>query len=241
MDTAYGEQYRILYRRHWWWRSRERLVVRELTRRSPAQGWRAALDIGCGDGLFFPRLHLLASHVEGVEPDAALVSTPERDDGHIHVRPLDDSFLPETPPDLIVMLDVLEHLADPLAALRHVHRISVPGALLLLTVPAFRWLWTTHDDLNHHFTRYTRAEVVSLLEGSGFALQEARYFFHWLVLPKLLVRGMEGVRGARPAPPRVPPLPVNQFLELVSRLEHRLLTPLRIPFGSSVVAVAVRR
>ena len=68
MDSDYGQRYRDLYERHWWWRAREGLVLREIARiRPPGGSWRV-LDVGCGAGLFFDRLAGLGASVEGVEP-----------------------------------------------------------------------------------------------------------------------------------------------------------------------------
>ena len=56
MDLDYGKQYRLLFERHWWWRAREVVILDELHRLKPDGSWGNILDVGCGDGLFFPRL-----------------------------------------------------------------------------------------------------------------------------------------------------------------------------------------
>ena len=63
MDDGYGARYRELFERHWWWRARERVILRALEEHRPPKGWRTVLDVGCGDGLFFDRL----SELDGVE------------------------------------------------------------------------------------------------------------------------------------------------------------------------------
>jgi SAM-dependent methyltransferase len=208
MDPAYGQRYRELYLRHWWWRARERVVLAHLDRVRPKDGWRRALDVGCGDGLFFPALRDYAASVEGVEPDAALVSRSAREDGTIHVQPFDASFAPDRTFDLVLFLDVLEHLDDPGAAVAHAASLMDPGGTLLVTVPAFRHLWTTHDDLNHHRTRYTRGALVALL-APHFALDAVRYFFRWVHPVKLAQRAAEAVHRPEPTAPAVPPAPLH--------------------------------
>src|SRR5207245_11622782 len=117
VDLEYALQYRELYRRHWWWRARERLILDVLRRLRPPGGWSAILDVGCGDGLLFERLAQFGP-VEGVESDASLVTPdgPYRD--RIHVVPFDRNFRPGRRYGLILMLDVLEHLQEPAEALR---------------------------------------------------------------------------------------------------------------------------
>ncbi len=240
MDRAYGDRYRRLYERHWWWRAREAVVCRELTRLRPAEGWRHALDVGCGDGLLFARLRDYAAQVEGVEPDTDLVTSARRDEGTIHVQPFDAAFAPPHRYDLMLFLDVLEHIPDAEAAVAHAASLMEPGGVVLVTVPAYRHLWTTHDDLNHHVTRYTRSELVQLLS-SAFVVEHARHFFRWVHPAKIVQRAMEGVRRPAPAPPSIPPPPLNGIMYAMSRVEEALLSWCPLPVGSSLLAVARKR
>lgn len=237
MDPTYGARYRELHERHWWWRAREAVILRELDRLRPGEKWRRALDVGCGDGLFFERLRAYADTVEGVEPDASLLSRSGRSQGTIHEVLFDTSFHPESPYDLILFLDVLEHMPDPVAAVSHAATLLRPGGIVLVTVPAFRHLWTTHDDLNRHVTRYTRGELVRLLS-SALAVEKARYFFRWVYPAKVLQRALEAVRRPEPASPRVPPGLVNAAMLAVSRAEEVMLGRIPLPLGSSLLGVA---
>lgn len=237
MDADYGGQYRDLYERHWWWRARERQILDVLHRYRPASGWRAILDVGCGDGLFFDRLSELGN-VEGVEADASLVNADGPHRERIHIAPFDARFQPGKRYSLLLMLDVLEHLCHPSAALRHAVELLEPGGMIVITVPAFMVLWTTHDELNRHVTRYTTRRLVALARDAGLDVLVTRYFFHWLCLPKLLLRLGERVIHRDPAPPRIPPRAINQALYWLSRAEQRTLSGLRLPLGSSLIAVA---
>lgn len=237
MDRGYADRYRALYERHWWWRAREAVVLRELERLRPAAGWRRALDVGCGDGLLFPRLAAYAGLVEGVEPDAGLVTPGARDHGIIHVQPFDTSFRPPHRYDLVLFLDVLEHIADAEGAIAHAASLMEPGGVVLVTVPAFRHLWTSHDDLNHHVTRYTRRELLKLLS-RDFTVERARHFFRWVHPAKLVQRAMEGIRRPTPAPPSIPQAPLNYTMYAMSRIEEALLSWSTLPVGSSILAVA---
>ena len=155
----------------------------------------------------------------------------------IHVRPFDASFQPGKSYSLIVMLDVLEHLPDPVAALRHALSLLEPDGVLLVTVPAFRALWTTHDDLNRHYTRYTRASFGRVARAAGMQVDVCRYFYHWLFPVKLAVRLKERLFRTRPSNPEVPPAPINGVCRTVSRLEHTLCRRMSLPLGSSLLAV----
>ena len=112
--------------------------------------------------------------------------------------PFDRSFQPGKRYSLILMLDVLEHLADAPAALAYAVELLEPEGVLMITVPAFRWLWTSHDDMNHHGTRYTKQTFARLADLAGMRIDTCRYFFHWLVPLKLAVRAKECLLTASP-------------------------------------------
>jgi SAM-dependent methyltransferase len=239
MDTEYGARYRELFERHWWWRAREQVILDALRRHRPRDGWRAVLDVGCGDGLFFDTLASLdgVTLVEGVEPAAALVSPGGVHRQRIHVVPFDTSFEPGRRYSLVLMLDVLEHLPDPDAALRHALSLLEPDGVFLATVPAFMSLWTRHDELNHHYIRYSKRSFRALADSAGLRVDEARYFFHWTALAKVGTRMKERLVPGTPEPPTIPSAPVNRMLYLLSRLEDRMLGRAPVPFGSSLLVV----
>lgn len=243
MDADYGARYRDLFERHWWWRARERVIVDALRAHEPARGWSTVLDIGCGDGLFFDALSGLrgVTFVEGVEPAEALVSPDGPHRERIHVVPFDERFDTGRRYSLITMLDVLEHLPDPVAALRHALALLEPDGVFLATVPAFMALWTRHDDLNHHYTRYTKQSFGTLASAAGLRIDEERYFFRWTAAAKVATRLAESVVTGTPKAPRVPPAPINSALYGVSRIEEMLLGRWFAPFGSSLLVVGGQR
>lgn len=251
MDPGYRHRYRELYRSHWWWRARERLVVdvlRELNLRMGA----AALDVGCGDGLLFPRLEELGTigTIRGIEIDRDLLDPHGPYQDRIHTEPLGHESYRSWRIDLITALDVLEHVDDDHAAVAEMARLLRPGGYLVLTVPAFMSLWSHHDDINHHRRRYCTERVRALLEPHGETLQ-LRYLFHALYVPKRLVAALEWLRrrlgGANRASNAairqhaLPPAPLNELLRACCYWESRLLRPLRLPLGTSILAVMRRK
>lgn len=237
MDDGYLGAYRDLYERHWWWRAREALLTREIARLDAGRGFGRILDVGCGDGLFFPTLQRFGDPY-GIEPAAAMRAPDGPWSSRIHAGPLDASYRPERRFGLVLALDVIEHLAAPDAFLDHVHRVLAPGGWFVATVPSFRALWTAHDDLNEHVTRFRRGEFTALVARHGFEVVHTRYFFVLLAGAKLLVRALEQVRRPRPRPPGVPVAPVNALLELACRAEQAVLGRHAPWFGSSLLLVA---
>ncbi len=218
------------------------MIIDALRRFPPPGGWGngAVLDIGCGDGLFFGPLAEFGSSVQGVEPSAALVRDDPGRRGPIFIGPFDEAYRPGRLFGLIVMLDVLEHLDDPVGALRHARSLLAPDGVFLATVPAFRSIWTTHDDINEHRTRYTKATLAAVARDAGLQIDHMEYFFHWTYPVKLLQRAVEAVRRPPPRPAAIPWAPVNRALVSLSRGERALTARLRIPFGSSLLLVGRR-
>ena len=240
MDREYASAYRELYGNHWWWRARESLILAELRRRLPSVARsRSVLDVGCGDGLFFDRLAEFGE-VDGVEADPLLVDPRGPHAERIYIGPFGDDFRPHRRYDLILMLDVVEHLPDAEAGLRRAAELLTDDGLLIVTVPAFNALWTAHDDFNHHYTRYTKRSFAAVAERAGVAVDERRYFFHWTVPVKLAVRGVETVLRRKSRPASVPPAWINRTLYGLSRLEQAVCRRLPPPMGSSLLAVCRR-
>jgi len=239
MKQAYAVAYRELHERHWWWRSRETILLRELADHAPPGGYDRILDIGCGDALFFNELRRFGD-VWGVEPDASVVreNGPYRD--RIHVGWFDRTFTAEQPFGLVLMLDVLEHMHHPIEALGRVADLLTPSGALLLTVPAFPVVWTSHDDWNEHVVRYTRGSLTRVVREAGLTLRSSRYLFHWLFPAKLVVRAIEAVRPGSRKPAALPPEWLNTGLLRMSTLEERLFRRVRLPFGTSLLAWCVR-
>jgi SAM-dependent methyltransferase len=239
VDPKYGERYRELYEKHWWWRARTELIVDTLDRLRPPQGWKNILDIGCGDGLFFDRLSKFGE-VEGIEPCAALLNPAGPYRSRIHVCPFDENFRPGKQYSLILMLDVLEHLENPAAAMRRALDLLTQDGFFVVTVPAFMALWTNHDVLNHHLTRYKKGSFRKIADMAGLRIQQQRYFCHWTCPIKLGIGVMERVFRPRPSIPRIPVGWINDALFWVSRMEQKTLTALTMPFGSSLLIIGTR-
>jgi trans-aconitate methyltransferase len=173
--------------------------------------------------------------VEGVEPSATAISDNGPHRSQIHTCPFDETFQPGKEFNLILMLDVLEHLPDPAATLRRALALLAPAGMLLVTVPAFKVLWTNHDLLNQHITRYTRRTFRAVARQAGLDIQAERYFFQWLFPLKLATRVLERVLSLQPRIPRIPSGPINTPLYLLSLLEQNSWGVLPWPFGSSLM------
>ncbi len=236
--VSYANKYRELYQKHWWWRARETEIIRQLESFFEGSNKsRAILGVGCGDGLFFDKLQKFGQ-VTGVESDPETQSKDGPWKDRIHLRRFDVDFVPAEKYDAILMLDILEHMPDPAAAVDHARSLLKDDGVLLATVPAFMSLWTSHDDLNHHVIRYRADDFCPIIRDGGFKIQQSRYLFHWTCPVKLMIRLKERLLGAKPQSPEVPSSWINKICEFLSRLEQATISKLPMPFGSSLMVVA---
>lgn len=172
----------------------------------------------------------------GIEIDAntILPNNPLRD--RIYDKPLGDNLYDGMQFNLITSLDVIEHIEDDRSAVDHMMTMLKPGGWLVLTVPAMPVLWTKHDEMNMHYRRYTRASLTKLLKPHG-ELLDCRYMYASLALPKLILAGLQRQHGGEASTPQVPPSVINRVLQGVCRAEWAVTKRLRVPFGSSLIAV----
>jgi SAM-dependent methyltransferase len=206
--------------------------------RPRGEGRALLLDIGCGGGWAFDDFSRFYD-VYGLEPDQELAQALPRWRARIERRPFGPHYPGTRQYDMILMLDVLEHLADDRGAVANLHHLLKPGGRVLLTVPALPILWSVHDEVNHHFRRYTWKGLRRVLAEQGFEIEELRYVFGWSLGLMLARRWLSG--GKRDAyRVRVPPAWINAPLRWLSRFEEFVIRifgggPL---LGSSLLALA---
>lgn len=230
---------------HWWCVSRRDILV-DLTRSLLPEGGRV-LDVGCGTGFFIESLMAgQGPAIEGWGLDAeplAVSMCRERGLTRVHQGSAADlAAVAGERFDLIFMLDVLEHLDDDQAALREAARLLAPGGRIVVTVPAFRFLWSKHDDVSMHKRRYTRPELAAAFAGAGLPLAKHTYFNAYL-FPLALARriGRRITRTDDGVEFDVPAKPLNDLLRKVFRAETKAVVGAdangAFPVGLSILAV----
>jgi len=199
------------------------------------------LDAGCGSGRNMVELARLGT-VTGVElSETSVCLARARDVGEvIEGSVLEMPFEPDSF-DLAVSLDVIEHLDQDLDALRELRRVVAPGGALLVTVPAYGWLWSGHDEINHHYRRYTRRTLQRVAQQAGWEQVRTTYFNSLLLPVAIVLRALDRLSTKTTESSLdlwVPPEPLNWVLERPLALEAALIgRGGRIPAGLSLLAV----
>lgn len=224
--------------RHWWFTARRQIFTDQIGRLGLPRN-SAILEAGCGSGGNLAMLSKFGD-VRAFELDLdALKHAQRRGVGQVESGRLpdgipfgDDAF------DLVVLLDVLEHLPDDrnsLSAL--VERLKV-GGYLFLSVPAIELLWSQHDVAHHHFRRYSKKEIVRLMKEAGLTIVEASYL-NTLLFP-FVVAGRLWERIRRPSKSLgldVPKPPINTILHETFAAERFLLRHTSLPIGVSLMVI----
>jgi len=247
MDASLYHTFYEVEDRHWWFVGRRAVVGSFLERLFPAggngAGARRILDVGCGTGGMLPLLSRFG-RVTGVDSEPlALDYCRKRGIEDVHLQ---GSFTVADPYDVVTLFDVLEHVEDEAGFLGVMKGWLKPGGRLILTVPAFPFLWSRHDDLNLHQRRYTRPTLHAALVKAGFTVRRITYFntilFPLAALARLTDRKVPIEAGADEEeilkPLRIGPL--NGLLAGVFGSERHLLKLGAMPFGVSLYAEAQR-
>jgi SAM-dependent methyltransferase len=178
-----------------------------------------------------------------VEPVArAAVQATSRADLVIAAA-LEDIALPDSCVPTIGMFDVLEHLDDPVAALRECARVLRPGGVVVVTVPSHQWLWSEIDKVAGHKIRYSPQTLRQQGECAGLDLVEARRFFVALVpgaaLMRLTRRGVADAGDvlAKEEEMLNPPPAQARLLKLLVATDHLARGRMRSPIGLSLLGV----
>ncbi len=225
---------------HWYYVSKGRALTDMLAGIEA----KAVLDIGAGSGVFARRLL-----DTGLVRSATCVDPFYSDERLADVSRPDLRFvrdLGEQNQDLILFMDVLEHVDDDLALLRSYTDRLTPAGHVLITVPAFQWLWSGHDVFLEHRRRYTLAETEALVRRAGLEPVAGRYFFGLLFPAVAALRLGDRIKnGSRPAEAksqlRKASDRMNRLLVGIHDAERRWVFPWNRLFGLSVFCLATRR
>ncbi len=204
-------------------------------------------DVGAGSGAMAKRLGSHGIEVISVEPlpEGAIES------GHlgheVFCATLEDLELPHDSLPAVGLFDVVEHLEDPALLLAEVSRVLIPGGKLLVTVPAYQWLWSAEDEALGHFRRYSTRSISGTLRAGGFSVLSSQYLFASLVPPAAVLRTLPYRLGRKRDAEQVlsclgsrlePGVVGDHVIRWALATEAAISRRVPMPFGLSVLALA---
>lgn len=227
-----------LEEKHWWHISKRR-IVRKLIEKYNAVSNPKILDIGCGTGKNMEELQNLGI-VYGLDSSPeALLFCKKRGLHNLILGSAEKTHLKKKSFNIITLLDVLEHTDDS-KSLKEIYRILKEKGLIIITVPAYNFLWSSWDVVLHHKRRYTIENLKLILQQNNFHIKKISYMYSFLVLPVFIIRMIKSItfKKTYPSDFKLSSSFINLLMDKITRFESYILMCLPIPFGTSIIAVA---
>ncbi|WP_052664291.1 class I SAM-dependent methyltransferase [Nitriliruptor alkaliphilus] len=217
--------------RYWWYQARSDLMHAVFARY--LHPGHHLLDVGSADG---PSVGWLVAGIRRTAVDLDPGGLEEGDIcASVTALPFRDAAF-----DVVSAFDVVEHIPSEAAVISELRRVARPGGVLLVSVPAYQWAWTSFDVAAGHHRRYTRRRLVAAVEAAGLRVERATYAFA-STMPLFIADRVGSRLGLRrPEDPAATRLPawLDRWLIKVSRVDRWLLRRTDLPFGSSIFLAA---
>jgi SAM-dependent methyltransferase len=238
MERSVYERMNALEAEHWWFTGRRKVLAALIGRLINHHANASILEAGCGSGGNLAMLQGFGE-VDAFEyDDVALQVASEKTGLNVLFGALPYQIpFADKKYDLVGLFDVLEHVeADEASLSALAARLSESGRILV-SVPAFPFLWSKHDERHHHFRRYTRASLTAVAERAGLKVTYSSYFNTFLFPAAVAARALKKLLGRETPDDQMPSSWVNKTLAHVFSFEQHMLGRVSLPFGLSLVAV----
>jgi SAM-dependent methyltransferase len=232
---------------HWWYVGNHENFFNILHRRNLIRNGTYILDVGCGTGKW---LEILKNSYEinetGIDfNEVALEYARTRGKINFQKGDINKRIFPESSFDLITSFDVIAHYnVDDSMAIKNFNTLLNNEGYLLLTVPAYQFLHSKHDEVVQQDKRYNRKQIKLLLENNDFEIIKISYcvcLLFPLALIKRILNKIFASKGEDHNEVKIPPKIINQLFLLVMRIENFLFRYISLPFGLSVLVLAKKK
>lgn len=243
MDKGFEHQYHESEKRNWWFVSRRHAVLKIL---KACDKKAKILDVGCGGGSLMKELVLSDfQNIYGIDYSTeALTICRQRNISNVYQMDGQNPEFDEETFDVIIASDVIEHFENDVGALKSFNRILKKNGILIVFAPAYDFLWSDFDKINHHYRRYSRTGLRKKLHDANFHIDKATFWNFSLFFPAFLMRLFLPIFNKKSKNLKEELLLkdyglfINQFLISLLKLENIVFGRFGLPIGMSVFALA---
>jgi len=225
----------------YWWFVGKRMFISNFIKSKPG----AVLDIGCGTGAMLEYLSRTSEDVVGIDNNLLPILYSKNRSGVKRLVACDARFISmkDNAFDLVIASDLLEHIAEDEMVLSEIARILKSKGKLIVTVPAFAFLWSKHDEAAHHVRRYNIDLLRIKIQKANLTVERISYTNIFAFPLILLLRNFKRFASFGREPETdffyTPPF-LNSFFIFCYKLEAMLLKKINFPFGVSILGVFIK-
>lgn len=238
MDSNFYQSYFVLEENNWWFRVRRNLVF-DLLRKYKITKGSKILDFGCGSGFLVGELQKRGYDAFGVDSSEDAIKF-RKGINNLSVKKGESLNFSDSSFDLVVALDVIEHIKHDDHAVKGIERILKPGGIIIITVPAYQWMWGVQDEIAKHFRRYTVSSFSQVIRAkSNLKFIRKTYFNTFLFPPIAVVRILSKWFNLkeRESDFDINSRFLNSLFYFIFNLETYFLKFCSFPFGVSILLV----
>ena len=243
MRKDYEAKHHVAEENHCWYKAR-RDILMKLLQKYPRNS--KILDVGCSGGPLISDLNKIGfNHIHGIDISEEAVNLCQaRGLQNIYLSRAEKIDFRDAEFDIVIASDILEHIKDEGIALTEWRRLLKSGGTLIVFVPAFNFLWSSHDEINNHFRRYTSHMLTTALRKAGFMIERSSYWNFFLFFPTFVIRMLKKMtdrlthKKEKDDQLRTLNPPLDSLVFKMLKLENAVIKNVNIPLGVSVFAVA---
>lgn len=242
MQKILYEKFFSLEKEHWWFQARKTIVLRLISQHIELNESFKIFDVGCGTGMMLEAIRdTFSITATGIDNSPEAVRFSKKRGLNILLSSADKIEQKADSVDLIMALDLIEHIENDIASLQEFNRILKKGGYALLTVPAFNSLFGTHDLINEHKRRYQLKELKNKLECAGFKIIKISYYNSLLFLPILIAKLIKKLTKDNHDHLYRENYIVNFALNKIFSSESLILKHFNMPIGASIICLAQKK
>ncbi len=239
MENEYESKYHKIENDYWWFIARRDIIYKLLQNLNISKN-SEILEIGCSGGVLLEFLRQNGfQNLSGLDISKKAIDLCKR-------RNLKNTFVMDALKpnlnktyDVIIASDVLEHLEDDSQALSEWNKLLKVNGKLLVFVPAFNFLWSSHDVVNKHYRRYSKKQLTTLLSESNFKIIRASYWNLTLFYPISIYRIFSRIFNSKQKKDQMFDVSylTNKILLILVRFENKILEKINFPVGVSFFVI----